>query len=139
MDEERVIQDEQEIAVIQVEGGETQAKIDQLTNTMAQLLSALPLPTEPMKQDVSPITADPPITRRAKPSLSSQVQWRLHQRSGFLQLMQDLLYIQLCPDYFWDDQAKNFMGYVLYEGWSSIQMDHQSIQVGGAARNSGAT
>ena len=82
MDEDRVVHVEQEIAVMQAGRVETWAKIDQLTAVVAQLLLALPLPTEPIKWDVSPI--------------------------------------QLCPDNFWDEQAKIIwaMSYVK-AGWVS--------------------
>ena len=70
------------------EGAETQAKIDQLTTTMAQLLSALPLPTEHMKWDVSPITMDPPKTKRAKPASPPEFNGDCTRGLAFLNLCQ---------------------------------------------------
>ena len=68
---------------------------------------------------------------KGQTSLSSWVQWRPHQRSGIPQLVPDLhpTLSKRFPGW----ASKNCMGYVLYESWSSIQVDHQNIQMGGTA------
>ena len=104
MDEERVIQVKQEITMMWVEGAETWAKLDQLTATMAQLLSALPPANRTHEMGCIINTMDPPKTQRAKPASPPEFNGDCTKGLAFLKLCQT--YIQLCPDNFWDEQAK---------------------------------